>query len=255
MPYFDDLYYSDHGTNIIRGAPLVLIHGAGGTGLFWPPTLRRIRGYRVLAPDLPGHGKSGGADQRYIEGYASSVYELVRALEVESVVIAGHSMGSAIALWLALERPELVSGLILVGAGAKLRIDPRLLALCAEEDTYLNGVQLVTSYSFSSGAPRNLVELAEKRMAETPRAVLYGDFLACDSFDVMDRVGEIEQPALIICGEEDRMTPPRYAEYLEERLKNAKLVLIPGAGHMVMLEQAVKVQAAVQSFLATQDSG
>jgi pimeloyl-ACP methyl ester carboxylesterase len=82
-----------------------------------------------------------------------------------------------------------------------------------------------------------------------PPSVLLGDFKACDAFDMQDQVGEIEQPTLIICGEEDQMTPVLFSQYLEEKIRGSRLELIPDAGHMVMLEKPEIVARLVADFL------
>jgi pimeloyl-ACP methyl ester carboxylesterase len=94
-----------------------------------------------------------------------------------------------------------------------------------------------------------LVELAAKRMEENRQSVLYGDLQACNQFDVMDRLGSIQQNTLVICGEDDQMTPVRYAQYLSSSMPNARLNVIPNAGHMVMLEQPLLVANCLQEFL------
>jgi pimeloyl-ACP methyl ester carboxylesterase len=94
-----------------------------------------------------------------------------------------------------------------------------------------------------------MTELAHARMAETPPAVLHGDFLACDQFDVLPRLGEILSPTLVICGEEDQLTPLKYSRFLAEAIPDARLEKVPKAGHMVMLEQPAAVTTAVKSFM------
>jgi pimeloyl-ACP methyl ester carboxylesterase len=249
MPFANEQYYFEHGEAAPVRLPLILIHGAGGTHLSWPPQLRRLPGWRVLAVDLPGHGRSPGKGRDSIREYAECILGFLDVCGIGRAVLCGHSMGSAIALCLALEHPERVSGLILVGAGGRLRVNPEILARAAGENTYREAVRLVTAYSFSSRTSRRLVELAERRMAESPQPVLYGDFLACDAFDVMDRLGEVKQRTLIVCGEDDRMTPLRYARTLAERMPEARLEVLPGAGHMAMLEQPQRVNKLIIGFL------
>ena len=94
-----------------------------------------------------------------------------------------------------------------------------------------------------------LVELATRRMAETRASVLYGDFLACDEFDVRDRLAELRQPTLVLCGADDQMTPVRHAQFLASSINNAVLNIIPNAGHMVMLEQPLAVASAISDFV------
>ena len=92
-------------------------------------------------------------------------------------------------------------------------------------------------------------ELAVQQMAETRQAVLYGDFLACDAFDVVERVGKIHVPTLLINGGSDRMTPPNRAEYLRDQIEGAQLHIVEGAGHMVMIERPDEVAGLLGEFL------
>jgi pimeloyl-ACP methyl ester carboxylesterase len=158
-------------------------------------------------------------------------------------------MGSAIALALAIHHPEYVVGLGLIGGGARLRVNPDLLNYAADLTTFYKAADLLVSFSFSSEASPRLVELASKRMQETRQSVLYGDLLACNRFDVIDSLGLVQQPTLVICGADDQMTPLRFAQYLSSSIPNARLSVIPHAGHMVMLEQPRLVADSLLSFL------
>lgn len=250
MPVSGNLYYSLHCEKDTETPPLVLIHGSGGTHLYWPPEIRRLRGYCVYAVDLPGHGKSARSDgQQSIEEYARYVIEWLEALQKRRAVLVGHSMGSAIALRLAIYHPEYVVGLGLIGAGARLRVLPELLNYAADQTTFLKATDMLVSYSFSSYAPQRLIEQAARRLVETRQSVLYGDLLACNRFDVMDQLGSIKQPTLVVCGENDQMTPLRYAQILTNAIPGAQIKVIPAAGHMVMLEQPHLVAESLLSFL------
>ncbi len=250
MPVSDNIYYSYHCERDTETPPLVLIHGAGGTHLYWPPEIRRLRSYCVYAIDLPGHGKSSMLDgQQTIGEYARYMVQWLEALKIRRAVLIGHSLGGAIALELAIHHPEYVVGLGLVGSGARLRVAPELLNFVADQTTFYKAVDLLVAHSFSTQAPVRLVELASKRLAETRQSVLYGDLQACNQFDVMDKLGAVRQPTLVLCGEEDQMTPLRYAQYLASSIPDARLSVIPGAGHMVMLEQPGLVASRLFSFL------
>ncbi len=249
MPFAADLYYHAYHKEQTNKLPVVLIHGAGGTHLYWPSEVRRLAGFRVLAPDLPGHGKSAGRGQQSIAAYTQIVLAWLEAAGLHQAVFVGHSMGSAIALTLALEAGEHVLGLGLVGAGAKLPVAPALLEAASSPTSYLTAVETAVAWSFGPEAPVELTTLAARRMAETRQTVLYGDFLACDGFDVSERISEIKQPALVLCGEEDRMTPIRNSQFLGGAMPSARLVVIPRAGHMVMLENPPVVAKALVEFL------
>jgi pimeloyl-ACP methyl ester carboxylesterase len=250
MPNTADIYFHFHrGGHEGLKPPLVLIHGAGGTHLYWPTEVRRLPGYLVYAPDLPGHGTSGGRGMQSISAYAQALISWLDALDLHSSVLIGHSMGSAIALSLALDHPERVLGLGLVGAGARLRVSPEILEQTSNQTTFASGVASVISRSFSPNASERLIALATRRMVETRFSVLYGDFLACDEFDVRDRLVELRQPTLVLCGADDQMTPVRYAQYLASGINNAVMKTIPNAGHMVMLEQPLAVASAISDFV------
>jgi pimeloyl-ACP methyl ester carboxylesterase len=250
MPFSGNLYYSLHRDDITENPPVVLIHGAGGMHLYWPPEIRRLPGCCVYAVDLPGHGKSEMRNgQQTIGDYARYIIQWLDAIQLRRAVFVGHSMGGAVALLLALHHPEYLVGLGLIGSGARLRVRPELLSYVADQTTFYKATSLLVSCSFSSSAPPRLVELATKRMEETRQSVLYGDLQACNGFDVMDRLGSISQNTLVVCGEEDQMTPVRYAQYLASTIPNAQLKVIPNAGHMVMLEQPHLVAECLLSFL------
>jgi len=250
MPVSGNLYYSYYRDVGAETPPLVLIHGAGGMHLYWPPEIRRLRGYCVYAIDLPGHGKSDICDgQQTIGDYARYLVQWLESIQIRRAVFVGHSMGSAIALALAIHHPEYVVGLGLLGAGARLRVNPELLNYASDLTTFYKATDLLVACSFSPSASPRLVELASKRMEELRQSVLYGDLLACNRFDVMDRLGAVQQNTLVVCGADDQMTPARYAQYLSSSIPNARLTVIPNAGHMVMLEQPHLVANSLLSFL------
>jgi pimeloyl-ACP methyl ester carboxylesterase len=228
---------------------LVLIHGAGGTRLHWPPTLRRLPGAEVYALDLPGHGEAPGPGQSTIAGYRQAVVDWMEALDLPPVVVIGHSMGGALALALALDAPSRVAGIVLVGTGARLRVHPLLLEATASGGVPTETLSTLVAWWYSPDASPRLRELASRGLSGTNTKVLHGDFLACDGFDVMDRLASIDRPALVLVGEDDHMTPVKYAHYMAEQLPNARLEIIPGAGHMVMLEQPAAVERALTSWL------
>lgn len=249
MPVAAELYYSLSDNGAKNKIPVVLIHGAGGSHLFWPPQIRRLPGYCIYAIDLPGHGKSGGTGQQTISGYAQAVLTWLESIGWHRAVFVGHSMGGAIAITIALEHPEQVVGLGLIGTAARLRVAPLLLESTSSPTTFLNAIDTIIAWSFSPQSPARLIESVTKRMAEMRPSVLHGDFLACDTFDETQRISQIRQPTLIICGADDRMTPLRNSQFLADNLPAARLEIIPNAGHMVMLEQPAQVAAALEDFL------
>ena len=226
---------------------MVLVHGAGGTHLHWSAGLRRLSGVSVYAIDLPGHGRSAGEGCDTVAGYAEAVAAFLRAVGVERAIVTGHSMGGAVAQTMALDFTACVAGLVLVGTGGRLRVAPTILEGIRAD--FAKSVELITRFAWSPETPPRLTELGRQALVETGPDVLSGDFCACDRFDVMERLGEIKVPTLIVTGTADQLTPVKYARFLAESIPGARLTTVEGAGHMVMLERPAEVETAVQEFL------
>ena len=242
------LFYAESRATDAR-LTMALIHGAGENHLVWPASLRRVDGVSAYALDLPGHAKSGGRGRSSVADYAEVVRGFLDALGVERAVIAGHSMGGAIAQQCALSYPARVAGLVLVATGARLRVAPAILNNVLSE--YAATLDLVTRYAWGPGAPEQLVQLGRAQLAETSPQVMANDYAACNAFDVIERLREITAPTLVISGTADQMTPPKYATFLADKIRGARLAMIEGAGHMVMLEQQELVARHMEQFLAT----
>jgi pimeloyl-ACP methyl ester carboxylesterase len=226
---------------------LLFLHGAGGTHRLWAHQVQNLKGVRTCALDLPEHGRSSGQGRTSIDAYRDVVLAFLDALGLEQAILVGHSMGGAIAQSFALAYPYRLQGLVLVGTGARLRVLPAILdGLRRDVEGTFNQI---ISYTYAPGAPPDLVEQGLADFLAHPPEVLYGDFVACDRFDVMGRLDEITSPTLVICGGEDRLTPRKYAAYLRDHIPGAQLVLVEGAGHMVMVERPEEVTRAIQRFL------
>ncbi len=249
MPTAAGLYYFAHGVANGAHPPIILIHGAGGNHLSWPAQVRRLPAESIFAVDLPGHGKSAGVGHHTIEDYAAGILDFVLTLKLNQVVLVGHSMGGAIALQAAIDSPQRVIALGLIGSSARLRVSPGLLHTVADPSKVAEAVHTVIQYSFASSTNARLKELAEQRMLETRPSVLYGDFLACDAFD--GDPSEISLPALILFGEQDRMVSPQAGKAIQEQIPGAQFELVPDAGHMVMLEKPEQVAELLSAFVKT----
>jgi pimeloyl-ACP methyl ester carboxylesterase len=118
------------------------------------------------------------------------------------------------------------------------------------EATMPMAVKTTLDLAFGPQAEPRIKELTAQRMNEIRYPVLYGDFMACNAFDENSLLGRAgKSPTLIICGSEDKMTPPPYSQMMHQRLKKSVLRIVEGAGHMVMLEQPQAVANILQLFL------
>ncbi len=230
-----------------EGDPVVFVHGAGNRAEIWARLFDGLPDYhRVIAVDLPGHGDSSCYQINSVEGFAREIRGFLDELDLENVTLAGHSMGGAITIKVASTDHRVTRG-ILVGTGARLKVNPRLLD--GLRDDFRPWVANMAKWSFLKGAPGELVQEAMEMMIEAGREVLYNDMYACSTYSGEEELDTFPRPALIACGENDIMTPPELSKELSEKIKGSALKLIPGAGHMVHLEQPGALAEAILAFL------
>jgi pimeloyl-ACP methyl ester carboxylesterase len=225
-----------------RQPRLLFVHGAGGSARSWD--LQRLAFPGAIAPDLPGH--AGGVGFRRVDAYGEWLQTTAAERRWPPVLFVGHSMGGALAQWYALEHPVDLAGVVLVATGARLRVHPELLELLRTD--YPRAVEQVIERSLAERADGRLAARLREAMLAVPRDVTLGDFEACDAFDVLGRLERIRLPTLVIVGSEDRMTPPRFAEYLHGHISGSHLIVIDGAGHAVHLERPREVNRAILEF-------
>ena len=241
-----EIYYAHHRGP--AGAPAVLlIHGAGGSRLNWPPALRRLPGVAVYVPDLPGHGRSEGPGRRSVAAYADVIEGLLAQVEAQEVVVVGHSLGGAIAQTLALRGLPRLAGLVLLATGARLPVSERILE--SPPEAFPEIVDFMVKYGWAPQTPAEMKDLARDFLMQNNPATLQGDFVACDRFDIRGELGQIRVPTLVIGGTADRMTPLKFSAYLADQIPEARLVTVEGGGHMVALEQPGAVADPVRTFV------
>ncbi len=223
---------------------MVFVHGSGACGGIW----RYQTDYfpNSHAVNLPGH--PDGQALKSVDECVDWLREYLKGKGCRDVILAGHSFGGAITLMYALRYPQELKGIIIIGSGARLRVHPKFLAPCndAVRGDPRKWHEMIEEM-YRRTAADYAREMIEKQKAIGP-AVMLNDFLACDKFDIMDRVHEIRLPALIICGESDFMTPVKYANYLGTKIAGSRVVIVPGAGHCVFAEKPEVVNEAIQDF-------
>src|SRR5689334_3013919 len=232
-----------------QSLPIVFVHGSGDSARHWQDVIAFLPDFTCIALDLPGHGAQidqPGPERMSINDYADAVRAELARRGLERVCLAGHSLGSAIALRLALDHPTLVARLAIVGGGARLRVLPSLLEAARAQPVPARGD--IAAMGFASGHEALAAAYGEAQLPTAP-GMLYRDLSACDAFDVMGELGRVTQPALIVVGDQDRMTPPKYAAYLRDHLPNAMMVTVPDAGHFVAVEAPDAVASALRTWL------
>jgi pimeloyl-ACP methyl ester carboxylesterase len=234
---------------LLEGREAVLfIHGAGGGQYTWSYQKGFFeREFNPIMIELPGHGESEGEGEQEIVRYAEHVQAFLKVLGLKKAFFVGHSMGGAIVQTLALTHPEVMKGIVLVGTGARLKVLP--LILDGIMNDFEETVPKINQFAYSRKAPSDLIEKGLSIMLQCRPEVLYGDFLACDRFNLMNEVGKIDLPALILCGDDDQLTPVKYSEFLHSRIKGSKLEVLPNTGHMAMMESPQAFNEKIKEFI------
>jgi pimeloyl-ACP methyl ester carboxylesterase len=223
---------------------LIFIHGSGGSKESWHYQVLAFAGADAI--NLPGHPK--GEPCTSIDDYVEWVRGYIQEKGYRDVVLVGHSLGGGIALLYALKYPEDLKGIISVGSGARLRVHPMYL------EELEKAIKEPSLFLEQQDTGRELIdpevaEVLKRRRIENGPAVTLNDLKACDKFDIMDSIHEITVPTLALCGSDDIMTPPKYTNYLADKMPNAKAVVIPGGTHMVFAEKPQDVNQAFNEFL------
>ncbi|MCL4745982.1 MAG: alpha/beta hydrolase [Burkholderiaceae bacterium] len=238
---------------------LVFIHGAQHDHSVWGLQTRYLahHGFSVLAPDLPGHGRSAGAPRTTIDAMAGWILSLLAAARAPRAALIGHSMGSLVALEAAGRAPDSVSRLVLVATAAPMTVSDALLA--AARDDEQAAFEMINLWSHSgithrpgSPGPGFSPFVANLRLMQRQRpGVLHNDFSTCNSYTrALQRAAALRCPVQFILGGGDAMTPPKAARALIAACRDAQVVTIPGAGHNSMAERPDLVLDALRGFLS-----
>ena len=229
---------------------LLFVHGAGQRAYTWrfqEDLFRNHPKFNYMALDLPGRAGSEGEGFHTLEEYKNFLLEFIDALELNNIILVGHSMGGGISMLLAIEHPELVEALILVATSAKLSVASETLEKV--KDNYEEFYEISPTRAFAEESPKELKDEYQQGLIDTGSAVCYGDLMACNVFDIMKEVEKIHLPTLIISADKDIMTPPKYGEYLHQKIYGSEFHVIKGSGHFIMQERTHEFNTILEDFL------
>jgi pimeloyl-ACP methyl ester carboxylesterase len=263
------------------GRTFLLLHGVTVSTEVWHYQLLDLvaAGYRVVAMDIRGHGKSAAGDEGYtVAAMAEDVFTAIRALDLHDTVAVGHSMGAMVLLQLLADHPELVAdgtlpSIALVATSASPVLGngvPAAAAAMVRALTPAAGrghlrmigsrvppgqspgdlAALYCRLAFGSHPSPTHVELLRSMASAMPAPVL-GELLATLlELNVRQVLPAIAVPALVVVGTRDVLTPLRHSRYLARHLPVAELHVLPGCGHMVMLERRQELARLLLDFAA-----
>jgi pimeloyl-ACP methyl ester carboxylesterase len=251
-----EVFVATGGREFDAGLPtVVLLHGAGFDHTAWALHSRWFahHGFGLLAPDLPGHGRSAGKPLPTIADMADWTAALLDAAGVSKARLVGHSMGSLIALETAARHPEKVSGLSLIGAAATMTVGPDLLKAAEANDHAAIDMVSIWGLGHAAGlggslAPGLWMHGGAQRLLERCKAgVLYNDLAACNAYqNALPAAAAVKVPTTLVLGERDMMTPAKAGRALAAAIPDARTVVLRGAGHMMMTERPDELLAAMR---------
>ncbi|HEX8478054.1 MAG TPA: alpha/beta hydrolase [Telluria sp.] len=257
-----DAYFYTGGKPLDQALPtVVFIHGAQNDHSVWALQTRYLahHGFCVLAVDLPGHGRSKGAALPTVEAMAAWLLAVLDAAGVTKAVLAGHSMGSLIALEAARQAPDRVAGLALLGTTYPMKVADALLGTARDDEP--RAIDMVNIWSHSSiahkpsaPAPGFYVmngarRLMQRMSAINPDQLFFTDFSACNNYaNGMAAAASVTCPTLFVFGTKDAMTPARSTRVLTGAIAHGKVVMVD-AGHQMMAEAPDAVLDALLAFL------
>jgi len=248
-------YIQTAGYAIDPAKPTVcFVHGAGMDHAVWTLFVRHFsrNGYNAIAPDLRGHGRSGGDALTTIEDCAGWLLGLFDVLGVGPVAVAGHSMGSLIALQAAADGGERVRSVALLGFGYPMAVGAPLLDAARANDHAAVDMMTIWGHDFAAQigghqVPGLSITNVTKRRLEAARpGVIHADLNACHTYTGgADAAARIKCPVTMILGDRDRMTPARGAREFAKQFAKANIEMIPGCGHGMMEEKPEQTHLAL----------
>ncbi len=247
------------GRDIDRNLPSVLfLHGAANDHSVWALQSRYFayHGWNALAVDLPGHGASNGKPHAAVGAMADWIFALLGELNLETVSLVGHSMGSLAALETAARYPQKISKLVMVGTAVPMAVSDTLLDAAIGNDH--SAFDMVNIWGHTAAAQIGSNPLPGVWMAgdflrlleKSKRDVLGNDLKACNDYkDGIAAAAKVICPTLLLLGKQDMMTSPKMTKEVTSTLKDCRVVVLDRAGHIPMAEEPDATLDALKQFL------
>ena len=252
--------YAYTGSRVFERAlpTIVFVHGAANDHSVWALQSRYFahHGNNVLAVDLPGHGRSGGAPLSSVEAIADWLVALLDALAIHKAALVGHSLGSLAVLDAAGRYPVRATRIALLGPSVPMPVSDALLDAAKGDDHA--AFELINGWSFSPsdqlGGNRFpgvwMTGNSMRLMERSRRGALHTDLAACNRYaGGTTAAANLRCPALLVIGERDQMTLPKNARSLAAALPDKRMVTTPDCGHSMMAEAPDLVLDTLREFL------
>ncbi len=241
-----DVFYRVNGLE--NGFPLIFVHGLAGDSRFFHNQLKFFRNtHKIIAIDLPGHGRSSLMSEQSVDVYNSSIEAVVEKEKIDSYILVGHSMGGVICLENYLRHKEKVKALVLVSTSSILPVSKSLIDASKNDfDTFFHKM-LPRIFHKKAGI---FILAAQRNFSEKEKNMITGDLKLCSSLNYEEHLEDVEIPVLLIANKFDRMIPAHLTEKMQWKIKNSRIVLFENEGHVPFFENSSEFNAVVNEFIA-----
>ncbi len=242
------VYSQEAEAGVKKGYTVLLVHGAYDSLNVWSAQYQFLeRDHTPIALDLPGHGESQGPPINNPDVFRQFIKAFVDVMGLAPFVFCGHSMGGSMALDYALNYPETLKGLILVGSSPSWPRDPGFIEGWRADPQKAKDAS--GSNLFSKKTPQHIIDRYDQQARANPAEVWLADAENFTSYKLNDEIHRIDLPALAICGDEEAWIEG--TEEINAKLPNSTMKIVPAAGHSIMVEQPDQLNEAIGEFLKT----
>jgi len=250
MPYSSNLFFRIYnGDSKASAYPVLLLHGSGGSHLAWPAEVRRLPHHRVLAIDLPGHGKSNTPVCQSLEALQIAIQSFLLDQQIHQVIMVGHSLGAAAALSFASNYPEQVCGLFLLACGSRFNIPLDWFTSLLNADRKKILVKQFSQIVFDPSFPHKRRQELLAPLLLLPTSALLADLGICQDFNPHNKLSRIHCPVYLVNGQNDAVVPPPALQQLAQWIPHASQYVLPDCGHMLLHENTPLVSKILRDFL------
>ena len=248
-----NIYASDAGQGIdVKKKTMVFLHGSGLSHIVWSLTEQFFfnKNFNVLSLDLPGHGNSDGPCLGSIEKIADWLEEVFKKLNLNDLILVGHSQGCLEILEYAHKYKSRLKKLIFVGGSNKMPVHPNLIELAKNGDS--DAIKLMMKWGYE-GSKKFIGGNPVEKIIQSPRdisEILAVDLIACNNYlNGSEAAKKINLPSLVILGELDKMVNLESGKKFSNLLENSTTHIINECGHMIMIEKAFEMREKILKFL------
>ncbi len=231
---------------------ILLIHGSGLSHIVWSfhEQFYSTQGFNVLSVDLPGHGNSEGPSLKSIEEISDWIKSLMTKINIEKIIIIGHSQGALVGIDFAARYPKFILSLVLVAGSYKMPVNQDLINYAEAGDEKAILLMMKWGYegskAFIGGNPVKKIINSSREIRE----ILAVDLNACNNYkDGKESLKKISCPTLCIFGDLDKMVPLEVGNKMASMINKSETKIINNCGHMIIFEKAFEMRKLVKEFL------